>query len=207
MSLSVICIRPLAVLLLTSVVLFGQLSGVNQNVSRNSTVQPDEATFSVSVNTTSETTLETLLGILQKAGISAGDLVSQGINSSYSYNQGPPLENYYNFGFTVAPSRMQDIAGKLNEIRQNLPDAVTQLQFSANLSASQKAVNEARLRLLPDLIAEARQRAEVLARLSGLNLGAIESISDFTNPYYGYGPYSSQGFVQTFSVSISFGLR
>jgi uncharacterized protein YggE len=170
-------------------------------------VQPDEATFSVSVNTAFETTLETLLGVLQKAGISAGDLVSQGIDSSYSYNQGSPLENYYTFGFTVAPSQMQDIAGKLNEIRQNLPEGVTRLQFSANLSPSQKAVNDARLRVLPDLIAEARQRAEVLARLSGLNLGVIASISDFTNPYYGYGPYNSQGFVQTFSVSISFGLR
>src|SRR6266853_5456134 len=158
MSLSVICIRPLAVLLLTSVVLFGQLSGVNQNVSRNFTVQPDEATFSVSVNTSFETTLETLLGFLQKAGISAGDLVNQGVNSSYNTNQGLPLENYYTFGFTVAPSRMQDIAGKLNEIRQNLPEGVTQLQFSANLSASQKAVSDARLRVLPDLIADARKR-------------------------------------------------
>ena len=50
---------------------------------------------------------------------------------------------------------MQDVAGKLNEIRQNLPEGVTQLQFSATLSASQKAVNDARLRLLPDLIAPA----------------------------------------------------
>jgi uncharacterized protein YggE len=198
-----ICIRPLALFLFSAVVLFGQLSGVSQNVSRNSTVQPDEATFSVTVNTTFETTLENLLGILQKAGISGTDLAGQGINPSY--NQGSPLENYYTFQFTVAPSRMQDIAGKLNTIRQNLPEGVTQLQFSANLSASQKAVNEARLRVLPELISEARQRAEVLARLAGLTLGAIESISDFANS--SYGPFGSSAFVQTFSVSIIFGRR
>ena len=46
----------------------GQLSGVNQNVSRNSTVQPDEATFSVSVNTASGTTLETLPGVTCRYG-------------------------------------------------------------------------------------------------------------------------------------------
>ena len=176
---------------------------ISQNVSRNSTVQPDQVAFSVSVNTIFETSTETLLGILLKAGISAADMVGQGINVSYS--QGSPVENYYNFEFKIAPAGMQDIAGKLNALRQKLPEGVTQIQFTASLSASTKAVNDARLRILPDLIAEARQRAEVLARLSGLNLGAIESISDSTNPYYSF--YSSQGFVQTFSVSVSFGLQ
>jgi DNA-binding FrmR family transcriptional regulator len=198
-TLSRICI----LFLFSAVVLFGQLSGISQNVSLNSTVQPDEAFFSVTANTTFEMNLDTLIGILQKAGISASDLAGQGIDSGYSRES--RFENRYNFEFTAAPSRMQEIAGKLNAIQQNLPDGVTQLQFSANLRASQKAINDARLRLLPDLIAEARQRAEALARLSGLNLGAIESISDFTNPYYG--SFGSQGFVQTFSVLIVFSRR
>src|SRR5882724_6420591 len=109
-----ICIRPLALLLFSAVALFAQLSGISQNVSRNSALQPDEATFSVSASTAFETSRESLLGILETAGVSASDLVSQGINVGYS--QGSPLENSYLFEFTVAPSRMQDVAGKLNAI-------------------------------------------------------------------------------------------
>src|SRR5207244_25430 len=107
--------------------------------------------------------------------ITGKDLAAQGIDLSYSSSE---LQNHYDFGFIVAPTRMQEVARNLNTLRQDLPSGLKGLRFSAYLSASDKAVGEARLSVLPDLVADARQRADVLARLSGLSLGPVESITD-----------------------------
>ena len=73
------CLRITALLLWTGAALFGQfLSGISQSVSRVITVTPNQAAFSVAVDTTSETTTETLLGLLKKVEITGKDLVGQG---------------------------------------------------------------------------------------------------------------------------------
>jgi uncharacterized protein YggE len=197
-------IRMMAGVFLSGAALFGQFqNGISQSVSRAVTVTPDQAAFSVSVDTTSETTLETVLGILKKVEITAKDLVGQGVDLYYTSD----LQNHYDFTFTVAPGRMQEVAKTLNAVRKDLPAELKDLRFSAYLTASDKALAEARLSILQDLVADARQRADVLARLSGFSLGPVESISDSFYPIYSYGVFSSQGFVYSFTVSIMFGRK
>ena len=132
------CLRITALLLWTGAALFGQfLSGISQSVSRVITVTPDQAAFSVAIDTTSETTIETLLGLLKKVEITGKDLVGQGTDV---LNYPPELQNHYTFSFTVAPGRLLEVAKNLDSLRQDLPAGIRGLQFSAFLGASLGAI-------------------------------------------------------------------
>ena len=61
--------KPVVLFLFAAASMHAQFTGgISQSASRTVTVPPDEAVFSISVNTTLETTFDTLLGILQKVG-------------------------------------------------------------------------------------------------------------------------------------------
>jgi len=200
-----ICLRTIALLFLTGAALFGQfLTGLSQNVSRTIVMTPDEAVFNVSVSTTSETTLDILLGILKKVEITTKDLVGERVSSS---NGPAELHNDYEFKLTVAPGLMRELAKSMHALQMELPDGVTAFNFTGYLSASAKAAEEARTRALPDMLADARRRADVLARLSGFSLGAIESISDSFYGGLNYGVAGSSSFVYSFNLTVVFGRK
>jgi Protein of unknown function (DUF541) len=67
------------------------------------------------------------------------------------------------------------------------------------------AVEAAEEKALPRAVAEARSKAAELARLSGLTLGAIVSISDTTSSAYGpffYGTFGPDRFCGTVRTSV-----
>jgi uncharacterized protein YggE len=79
---------------------------------------------------------------------------------------------------TVPATDLKDINQKLEAFRKARPANVQAIRYQTNLRASDTAVDDARQRLLTQLLADARKRATTLAAAVGLKLGAVVSVSD-----------------------------
>jgi uncharacterized protein YggE len=164
--------------------------GVNISVSRVLNVQPDQADFSAAVVVTLDTTQQQVAQMFRDLGVSNPVVVgvAAGVNSySCCYpNPDEPVRSqfFYQVSFTTSPDAVKDLAKKLDALRATLPEGVSTIQYAASLSASPAAVETARRTLLPQLIAEARAKAQSLAEVAGVKLGAVVGLSENA---YGYG--------------------
>jgi hypothetical protein len=82
----------------------------------------------------------------------------------------------YDFAFTTPLGDFREMARKLEALRTNPPDAILRLDYEVSAQVSADAAEQAQARLSPLLLAEAQERAEVLARASGRTLGALRSV-------------------------------
>ena len=210
------------ILLLFSAAAFGQAAsdGISASASRTVTFAPDEAAFVLTVTTTLDLSQQQVMDALANAGIPAGDLAALGTAPDYSYPQLPPTTGLaYGFTFTVPIARMKTTLQQLTALRRNPPEGFLSVAFSASAGASQAAIEQAHQRVIPQLIAEARKKAEFLASAAGLKLGGVQALSEGGYGAYGLpvagsfsgfllGVPSSGGGVQaTFSVSVKFGAQ
>lgn len=174
------------ILLLASAALAQATNGVVTSVSRNVALTPDEGVFVVVVTTALNTTQQQIIGVFQEAGVQNLNVMGQaaGTNTS-TYPPSNDGQLFYQITFTVAPPAMQEYARKLDALRAKLPGAITGVQYAATLSASQAAVETAHQAVLPQLIADARAKAQSLATAAGLKLGAIQGVAESSNAAYG----------------------
>jgi hypothetical protein len=94
--------------------------------------------------------------------------------------------SYYTVSFTTPAEAMRQMAQKLDQIRLKRPQAFVGFSYNATLSASESVVQAARADLLPQLIGDARARAQALAAAASLKLGPIQSVNDLNvAPYPG----------------------
>jgi uncharacterized protein YggE len=91
---------------------------------------------------------------------------------------------------------------KLDSLNTKLPAGFMNLQYSAVLSASQSAIDAAHQTTLPQLLTDAKTKAQALAAASGLKLGAITGITESSNAPVGV-PYAVAllGVISSFSSS------
>jgi uncharacterized protein (DUF1501 family) len=71
-----------------------------------------------------------------------------------------------------------DMSKSLEAVRSHLPAPLRSLQYSVSFNPSQTALDAARQTLLPQLLDDSRKLAQSLAAATGVQLGAIRSISD-----------------------------
>jgi hypothetical protein len=168
-----------AILLLASAAFAQANNGVVTSVSRSVAVTPDEGDFVVVVTTALSTTQQQIIGVFQEAGIQNLNVVGQAAGTNTS-TYPPPSDSqlFYQITFTVAPPAMPEYARKLDALRAKLPGTITGLQYAAALNASQTAVETAHQAALPQLIADARAKAQLLATAAGLRLGAIQGVAE-----------------------------
>jgi hypothetical protein len=123
---------------------------------------------------------------------------------------------FYQITFSAAPSALASLAIKLDALAANPPLGYAYLQYSAGLTASAAAVNATRTAMLPQLLSEARIKAQSLASIASLKLGSILGISDSgyaSTPYLAQGgfssyiPYDKNGTVYTLYLSVKFGAQ
>lgn len=164
--------------------------GVNISVSRVINVQPDQAEFTAVVVVSLDTTQQQVAQIFRDLGVSSPVVVGVAAGvSSYSCcypNPEEPVRSqfFYQVSYTTSPDAVKDLAKKLDALRAALPEGVSMMQYAAALSASPAAIESARRTLLPQLISEARTKAQSLAETAGLKLGAVAGLSENA---YGYG--------------------
>jgi uncharacterized protein YggE len=148
---------------------------------------PTDITFMVNVSADLTVTLDQVLAAVD-FGLTAQDLT--GI-SSYPTGPYPPVAPYsritYLFRLTVPVSKMKETIDKLEKLRKSV-DTNMDLSYSTNMvGPSQAAVADAHDKALPDLVADAKKRAESLAAAAGLKLGNIQAVSEGYS-YTGPGP-------------------
>jgi hypothetical protein len=184
-----------------SVVACAQINGITSSAARTVALAPDEAVFGVSVVAPTAVTEEQVLQTLDGTGITAGDLVGIGSASDYNYSGQPAaVRLVHQYGFTVPYSKMKETTDKLEAIRTAAAANNQDVAYSLFVNASQSAVDAARQRIIPELIAEARKRAEYLGGLANMRIGPILSISDSA---YSNGNVGISGWISTSSFSSS----
>jgi hypothetical protein len=184
-----------AVLLTIAVAAFAQTDGINTSAARTITLNPDEVTFGVTVFTEFGTSMEEVLAVVQDAGITSRHLMA--ISSAEYYapdliDRRPRL--LHSFYITHPYSKLREISRRLEAARTALIAQSGDLSWSLYVNATDKAVQDARRQLLPQLLAEAKSNAEFMASAAGLTLGALVSVAESAYPSGGVSlPYYSSG--------------
>lgn len=146
--------------------------------NRSVVLAPTEATFMINVSAEIGISLEQVLAAVD-LGLTAQDLVS--INS-YPIGPYPPRPDFsritYVFRLTVPFSQMKDTMDKLEKLRKTV-DTNMDLNYNTSVvGPNQAAVDDARGKALPEMVADARKRAQQLAAAAGLTLGAVQGVSE-----------------------------
>ena len=204
--------RHLALILLFVFAASAQVpDGITTTVSRTINITPDEADFVVGVSTTLDTTQDQVTQIFHDAGIQNLTVtsVAAGFNGATIYDPSTGVSQpigasqlFYQIAFTTAPAALAGYTKKLDAMRASLPGALASLQYNAALNASQAAVDAAHQTALPQLLQDARSKAQALATAAGLKLGGITGVTE-TN-YGAVNVVSSPQFVVISGVAGSF---
>lgn len=167
---------------------FGQLqsNSITVSASNNANLQPDQAVFSVSVQSGSNAGLEDVLGALQGSGITVANF--SGVNTSQQTLTcvAPPSTSImlqWVFSLPVALTSTKATVAALTTLQQNIAKQNNGLMLSFVLAGTQVSQQLAQSQTcsLTGLIAIATTQAQSLAAAGGLTLGSILAISSSTS--------------------------
>lgn len=204
--------------LLFSALLYGQTDALSVTATKTVDLAPDEVTFSVVALVDQDTTLDQVLQMVKDTGTAAKDL--GGIGSSQFGPSPNQTRLVYQFTLTTPLAKFKDTLDRFAAVRRSLAasSSTAELQTNAVAIAPAEATREqARLQTTPDLIADARKKADALAKAAGLTLGPIVGIGEATSasgsqfgiPVYGpyYGPVGQAGLRTTFAMPVRFSIK
>ncbi len=169
---------------------FGQLdsNSITVSASNNVSLQPDQAVFSVVVQSSLSTGLDDVLAALQGSGITAanfGGVSTQGQLATTTLPGGevPPPNLQWAFTLPVPLTNTKATVASLTTLQQNLAMQNNGLSLSFSIVGTQVSQQLAQSQMcsLPGLIATATTQAQGLASAAGLTLGAILAMSSSTS--------------------------
>lgn len=213
--------RFMVLFMLVSAGAFAQVAtdGITTSASRTVTLAPDSAVYTVDVTLAAGTTVDQAVAFLKDTGITAVNLAGAGTTQGYltTVPPTPAQRMVHEFQITLPYIRLKDMNDKLTTAAKAVAAAGGALDQSMYLTASDQVLQDARQKVMPDLVAEVRRRAEFLASASGLNLGALQSLSDGSYasvvvPVFrstatlGFSSGSGSGLQATIAVSAKFGV-
>ena len=154
---------------------------------------PDEATFTVGVQTQGSTARDALasnseqmrrvIAAVRLAGVSKDDVQTQDVSVSANYSDGNQIDGYSASNSVLVTIRDLSRAGRVLDAASN---AGANQVYGPSLSRSdQDALEKKALR---DAVGEARTKAEALAKAAGVSLGGVTAITEGSSggaePYY-----------------------
>jgi len=176
--------------------------------TKSAVLTPTEVTFMITANVDLTLPLSQVLAAVD-FGLTADNLV--GVNSypmpPYPPYGGVPTTSRINYTFRLsAPfSNLKDTLDKLEKLRKSADTGIDLSYATATVGPSQAAVQAAHDSALPDLMADAKKRAQAIASAAQLKLGAIQAVSE--NYYYPGGPSGPAQPYVTFSAVVRFGAQ
>jgi uncharacterized protein YggE len=194
-------IRRLSILLILAAPLVAQLSNntVTVTASQNSTAQPDEAVFSVTVGSGVDKSLDDAVAAVSSLGITAANLVQVSSSASPSpYEPPPPSSLGWTFQLVVPFSKLKDTTATLTALQKSISQNNSGLTLSFALSGAQNSPPQAPTCNLADLVSKARAQAQQIASAAGFNAGAIVGLTSFTP--------SGCSLTVRFALGVMFGL-
>lgn len=169
---------------------FGQLdsNSITVSVSRNASLQPDQAIFGVTVQSGLGTGLDDVIAALQGSGITAANFsgvsTQEQLSGTFgSVTQPPQLTLLWVFTLPVPLTKTKDTVASLTTLQQSIAKANAGLTLSFSIAGTQVSQQLAQSQTcsLPGLIADATAQAQSLAAAGGLYLGAITAMSSATS--------------------------
>lgn len=167
--------------------------GITVNGTGTITSVPDEATFTVGVQTQGATAREALasnsqqtrrvIDAVRSAGVAKGDLQTQNVSVSANYTDESRIDGYTATNSVLVTIHGLSTAGKVLDAATN---AGANEVYGPSLSRSDAEKLQAKA--LREAVGAARQKAEALAAAAGVSLGRVtainEGFSGGPEPYY-----------------------
>src|SRR5215813_9711645 len=152
---------------------------VTVTASRNNNVTPDQATFSVTVLSPTDSSRDDVLAIVQDAGITVAnfDSVYTSIVNPFSGTPGPVLQ--WNFILTAPLTGLKSTVAQLTSLQQTVAQKKNGMSVSFSLRGTQASALAlaAQPCATSDLIADARAQAQKMAAAASGGVGGILAIS------------------------------
>ena len=194
--------KPVTFLLVLASAAFAQNDGITAYASRTVYVQPDQIEATIALTTPATITSQQAANILQTAAIPSRMVSAATADTNFAnrvLDRGTP-SFVYTFAHSVAGSDMRDLVKKLETVQNTRSADYSSLSYATALTATQALLDDQFQRVLPQMIVDARKRAEVLAAAAGLKVGAVQTISE-TSPNIAS---SSGKLALTFSIAVKF---
>ena len=167
--------------------------GITVNGTGTITSVPDEATFTVGVQTQGPTAREALasnseqmrrvIEAVRSAGVSKNDVQTQDVSVSANYSEENRIDGYTANNSVLVTIHGLSSAGKVLDAASN---AGANQVYGPTLSRSDE--EKLRARALRDAVGDARKKAEALADAAGVALGRVTAITEGSSggpePYY-----------------------
>ena len=179
---------PILLLLSFCSVAFGQLdsNSITVTASNNPTLQADQALFSLSVQSGTNTSLDDVVAALQGVGVTAANFASLStlgqdiVPVSNGFSPQPGL--YWTFNLSVPIANIKATIASLATIQQNLTKQNNGLMLSFSIFGTQVSQQLAQSQTcsFSALIAAATAQAQTTASASGMTLGSILALSSST---------------------------
>lgn len=193
---------------------FGQLdsNSVTVTASRNSSIQPDQALFAVSVNSDLNATLSDILAAVQPAGLTLANFSSVGTTTLF--NQGGDQVqnqqgNQWTFATAVPISNIKATLATLTALQKSVPLANKTLSISFSIQGTQvsQQLQQSQACDTTGLLADARTKAQDLANAAGRTVGGTLALSTSISTSVGaaVSPYPASS-SQICSATVKFAL-
>jgi hypothetical protein len=169
--------RVAAAFVLAPVFLFGQLGSgtVTVTPSNNSNPQPDQALFSVTVNSRIGQSLDGVVTALAGTGISAANLSGVNFQSATPPSNTPPLG--WQFQLIVPVAQIQNTTASLLALQKNIAQNNSGLTLSFNLQGTQVSQQLQGTCDFVGLMNNARSEAQSIAGATGFTPGAVVALA------------------------------
>src|SRR5579864_7275161 len=169
---------------------FGQLdsNSVTVTATRSMAQQPDQVLFEVIVQSSINTSLDSVVAALQGSGITAANLSGVGSGPQLIPVISPapqPLPAAFTpmiewvFTLPVPLVKIKDTASTLSALQKSIVQQSNGLTLSFNVQGAQVSTQSQQSQVcpIPDLLADATAQAQKLAAAAGLSLGVVLAMS------------------------------
>jgi hypothetical protein len=176
-------------------VALAQVEGVTVTVTQSVAAPPTQANFLVNAAADPSLSLDQVVQRLQAVGITGTNFVGLQSGGQLGSRIG------YQFQFSTPLAKLKDTLDALDRIRRSATELDIQY-FVIGTGFDDAAAQEIRQKLTPDLVAEARRRAESLAAAVSAALGRVLAISAVFST-----PPSGASVSPVFSLTARFSLE
>lgn len=172
--------------LVTALFAFAQVNSnsIIVTASQNPTLTPDQAVFSVTVQSGTNTSLNDVLTALQGSGLTAANFSGVSTLGLFNPSTGATTNVNILWNFTLAAPLTSTTAtvASLATLQQKLAQNTPPLNLSFSVEGTQVSAQQQQSQTcsISSLLANAQSQAQTLANAGGLNLNGILSISGST---------------------------
>jgi uncharacterized protein YggE len=146
---------------------------VTATASQTTSTAPDQATFSITVSSGANATLEQIVNALSGVGVTAANL-----NSVFGLTNN--VQRTWNLQLTVLLTQLETTSAALTALEKSIPQNNSGLSLSFYVSSTQFSGQASANCNFSTLLAQARTQAQQIAGAAGLQTGGVTALNTAT---------------------------